>query len=227
MPGPARPRQVQGHADGRARSRRHLARGLRSVDPAIEISTVPVADGGDGLLDAAVGVRLHPGRGRGRRTGRPPARHVVRRRGREAVVEMAEICGLTLLGDELAPLTATSRGVGEAIAAALDGGADRDPARASAAARRPTAVPGSCAALGARLLDARGDDVPDGGGALGRAATLDLTGLHPSLRPGADAPSCWSPATSTTRSPGRTARPRSTVRRRAPIQRRSPPSTPP
>ncbi len=163
----------------------HLARGLRSVDPSIEISTVPVADGGDGLLDAVVACGFtRVGVVAAGPDGRPrPTSYAVR--GREAVVEMAEICGLTLLGDELAPLTATSRGVGEAIAAALGGGADRVLVGIGGSASTDGGA-GVLRGLGARILDARGDDVPDGGGALGRATTLDLTGLHPSLRPGAD-----------------------------------------
>lgn len=162
----------------------HLARGLRSVDPSIEIRTVPVADGGDGLLDAVVACGFtRVGVVAAGPDGAPrPTAYAVR--GREAVVEMAEICGLALLGDDdLAPLTATSRGVGEAIAAALDAGADSILVGIGGSASTDGGA-GVLRGLGARIADAQGDDVPDGGEALARAAVLNLSGLHPRLQPG-------------------------------------------
>jgi glycerate kinase len=159
----------------------HLARGLRSVDPSIEIRTVPVADGGDGLLDAVVecGFTRVALRAAGPDGAPRPTSYAVR--GREAVVEMAEICGLALLGDGLIPLTATSRGAGEAIADALDAGADRILVGIGGSASTDGGA-GLLRGLGARILDAQGDDVSEGGQSLARAAALDLSGLHPGLR---------------------------------------------
>jgi glycerate kinase len=161
----------------------HLARGLASVDPSLEIRTVPVADGGDGLLDAVVACGFtRVGVVAAGPDGRPrPTSYAVR--GSEAVVEMAEICGLTLLGEDRVPMTATSRGLGEAIAAALDSDADRILVGIGGSASTDGGA-GVLCGLGARILDAQGDDVPDGGEALARAAVLDLHGLHPRLRPG-------------------------------------------
>jgi glycerate 2-kinase len=163
----------------------HLARGLLSVDPSIEIRTVPVADGGDGLLDAVeacgftrVGVVASGPDGRPR-----PSSYAVR--GAEAVVEMAEVCGLSLLGGDLAPMTATSRGLGEAIAAALDAGADRVLVGIGGSASTDGGA-GVLRGLGARITDAEGAEIPDGGEALARAAGLDLSGLHARLQPGPD-----------------------------------------
>jgi glycerate kinase len=114
--------------------------------------------------------------------GRPrPTSYAVR--GAEAVVEMAEICGLALLGDELIPLTATSRGLGEAIAAALDSDVDRILVGIGGSASTDGGA-GVLCGLGARILDAQGEDLPDGGEALARAAVLDLSGLHRRLQPG-------------------------------------------
>jgi glycerate 2-kinase len=163
----------------------HLARGLRSVDPSIEIRTVPVADGGDGLLDAVISCGFtRVAVVAGGPDGRPrPSSYAVR--GAEAVVEMAEICGLSLLGDDLAPLTATSRGLGEAIAAALDAGADRVLVGIGGSASTDGGA-GVLRGLGARIVDAQGEVLPDGGEALARAAVLDLSGLHPRVRPGPD-----------------------------------------
>ena len=102
----------------------HLAPASGSVRPDVEIVVVPVADGGDGLLDALRSGRVRAGAGAGHRPdGRASATRRTRVGATEAVVEMAEVCGLARLpGGELAPATATSRGIGEVIAAALDAG---------------------------------------------------------------------------------------------------------
>jgi glycerate kinase len=100
-----------------------LAAGIRSRRPAAKRVRVPVADGGDGSLAAfaAAGfskIALDATDAIGR-TG--PTWYVGL--GEEAVVELAEVVGLAGRGDALAPLTATSRGLGEVIAHALDAGA--------------------------------------------------------------------------------------------------------
>jgi len=104
----------------------HLGAGLRSVLADLDVVVVPVADGGDGTLAAAVGA----GFSRVALTATGPTGAPVATaygiRGREAVVELADVSGLAQLPDgHLAALTATSRGTGELIAAALDAGARR------------------------------------------------------------------------------------------------------
>ena len=82
----------------------HLAAGIRSVRPDVEIVVVPVSDGGDGLLEALgrAGFTRVPVRASGP-TGVPGDTSYVRR-GNEAVIEMAEVCGLGRLpGGELRP----------------------------------------------------------------------------------------------------------------------------
>ena len=117
------------------------------------------------------------------------------RRGDRAVVEMAEICGLARLPDGVpAPATATSRGVGEVIAAALDAGC-REILLGVGGSASTDGGAGLVTALGARVLDAAGEDLGDGGLALADASALDLSGLHPASR----TPRSRWPATSTTR----------------------------
>ncbi|WP_329789517.1 glycerate kinase [Lentzea sp. DG1S-22] len=98
-----------------------VARGLREVVPDADVRLLPVADGGDGTVDAAVAAGfLKVGRWVTGPAGTPvPASFAVR--GTTAVVEVASAAGLTLL-EEPAPLDATSRGVGELLKAALDVG---------------------------------------------------------------------------------------------------------
>jgi glycerate kinase len=159
----------------------HLAAGLRSVVPGVEVSVVPVADGGDGTLAAAeaAGFERVPVTATGP-TGMPRA-SAFGRRGGEAVVELAEISGLGQLPEgRLAPLTATSAGTGELIAAALDAGCRRIVVGIGGSACTDGGA-GMVTALGARLVDAQGDPVRPGGAALADAVELDLTGLHPAL----------------------------------------------
>lgn len=158
-----------------------LAAGLRVAAPGVQTVAVPVADGGDGTLDAAVsaGYRLVPVRVTGP-TGDPVGTGYAVRDG-VAVVELADACGLNRLPDgDLAPLTATSLGFGQVVAAALDAGCRRVVLGVGGSASTDGGA-GMLTALGARLLDAAGVDLPTGGGALEQLDRVDLTGLHPSV----------------------------------------------
>ena len=94
---------------------------------------------------------------------------------------MAEVCGLGRLpGGELAPATATSRGVGEVVAEALDAGCTEILIGVGGSASTDGGS-GMVRALGARVLDAAGNELDEGGTALGGVARLDLSGLHPRL----------------------------------------------
>ena len=158
----------------------HLARGLAAAVPGIRTDEIPIADGGDGTVDAAVAAGY---RRVGRRvsgpTGEPvTAAFATSSPGDVAVVEAAQACGLSRLpGGRLRPLTATSYGVGELIAAALDAGAGHIVLGLGGSATTDGGA-GLIAALGARLLDAAGQPVPPGGAALGGLRTLDLSGLR-------------------------------------------------
>ena len=96
-----------------------VARGLREAAPDVSVRCLPVADGGDGTVDAAVAAGfVKVGRWVTGPVGKPvPASFAVK--GDTAVVEVAAAAGLTLL-DRPAPLEATSYGVGELLKAALD-----------------------------------------------------------------------------------------------------------
>jgi glycerate 2-kinase len=168
----------------------HLVAGIRSARPDVEFVEVPVSDGGDGLLDALsrAGFTDVPVVASGP-TGVPGKTRYVRR-GTEAVIEMAEVCGLGRLpGGELAPATATSRGVGEVVAAALDAGCAEILVGVGGSASTDGGA-GMLRALGARVLDARGNDLDEGGTALGSAAALDLSGLDPGLADASIALAC-------------------------------------
>ena len=159
----------------------HLAAGLIRAAPATEVVQVPVADGGDGTLDAALsaGYRRVPVRAEGP-IGDPVETAYAERNG-VAVVEMADVSGLRLLPDGRAMArTASSYGTGEVVRAALDAGCRRIVLGVGGSASTDGGA-GLVQALGARLLDAGGREVGRGGAALAAVESLDLAGLHPAL----------------------------------------------
>jgi glycerate kinase len=159
-----------------------IAAGLRAEWPEAELVTVPVADGGDGTVDAAVAAGLErvPVTVDGP-TGEPVHASYARR-GEVAVIELADACGLMRLpGGRPAPLTASSFGCGQVLAAALAAGARQIILGVGGSASTDGGA-GLLQALGAKVLDARGEPLARGGAALRDVATLDLTGLHPALR---------------------------------------------
>ena len=158
-----------------------VAAGLNAVEPGLVVVRVPVADGGDGTVDAALaaGYERVPVRATGP-TGEPVDTAYAVRDG-VAVVEMADVSGLRLLPpDRLAPLTATSYGTGEVVRAALDQGA-RNVVLGIGGSASTDGGAGMLEALGVRLFDAADNPLPRGGGALADLRRVDLTGLHPAV----------------------------------------------
>ena len=172
--------------------------GLLDVAPHAGVVVVPVADGGEGTVAAALAAGWHavPVAVHGP-TGLSVTATVAVRDGREdlvpipvaeqglipivALVEMADVCGLGRLPDAVpAPLTASSRGLGEAIHAALDLGAAEVIVGVGGSASTDGGA-GVRAVRGARLLDASGVGLPDGGAGVTRRTHLDLSGLDPRL----------------------------------------------
>jgi glycerate kinase len=149
--------------------------------PPVPVVQVPVADGGDGTVDAALaaGYQRVAVRAEGP-TGSPVDTAFALRDG-VAVVEMADVSGLRLLPpDALAPLTASSLGTGEVVRAALDRGCHTVVLGIGGSASTDGGA-GMVQALGARLLDDAGTELPRGGAALADLDRVDLTGLHPRL----------------------------------------------
>jgi glycerate kinase len=160
-----------------------IREGIASAAPGREVRAVLVADGGDGTLAAAesVGFRHVPVTVAGP-TGSPNVSGYAVRAG-TAVVELADACGIVHLpGGVKAPLTATSRGLGQVLAAALDDPSVTSVVMGIGGSASNDGGAGMLAALGARLLDTGGRELPDGGGALVDLAALDLSGLHSRLR---------------------------------------------
>jgi glycerate kinase len=155
--------------------------GINRVLPQLSVDSVPVADGGDGTLAAAVaaGYERAPVTASGP-TGLPVESGYARM-GDRAVVELADVSGLSRLpGGQLAPLTASSRGTGELIAAALDAGCRHIVVGIGGSASTDGGA-GLIRALGGRLFRADGSDIADGGGGLEQIDRVDLSNLNPAL----------------------------------------------
>ncbi|MEU6779020.1 glycerate kinase [Nonomuraea angiospora] len=143
--------------------------------PTVEL---PVADGGDGTVDAAVAggfsrVTIEVTGPTGERIS---ASYAWQDADATAVVELAEASGLRRLPGGHEPLTATSHGTGELIADAVRRGAKRVVLGLGGSACTDGGA-GMAQALGARLLDADGGDLPRGGAALTELARIDLSGF--------------------------------------------------
>lgn len=157
-----------------------LAAGWRSVRPDDELVLLPQADGGEGTLDAIAAARPDAVMRTAEVTGphgRPVAARWLLGPDGDAVLELAETSAITMM-TPLDPLGATTRGLGELIARALDAGATSLTIGLGGSASTDGAA-GALAALGLELLDAEGRPLPDGGGALTRLAALDLSRLRP------------------------------------------------
>jgi glycerate 2-kinase len=158
-----------------------VAAGIGAEAPGVEVEQVPVADGGDGTLDAAVAAGYTRVEVRAQGPTGEPVTTAFAARDDVAVVEMADVSGLALLmPDRLDALGASSYGTGEVVRAALDHGC-REIVLGIGGSASTDGGAGLLTALGARLVDADGAELALGGAALARLARLELDGLHPKL----------------------------------------------
>ena len=164
-----------------------IAAGWSRARPGDRVETVPLADGGEGTMEALVAAL-----GGERRTVRvagplgdptDASFGLVRRAGSVlAVVEMAQASGLTLISEgRRDALRASTRGTGEVIAAAGRAGADELLICLGGSATTDGGA-GMARALGVGLLDAAGDPLRPGGVGLLELARIDAGGLDPAVR---------------------------------------------
>jgi glycerate kinase len=159
-----------------------IARGVREAIPDAEVVEVPVADGGDGTVEALVAARR--GEFRSAQVEGPFGRPVMARYGlidggRTAVVELASASGLALISEqERDPRRASTYGFGQLLEAALDAGVAKVIAGIGGSATNDGGA-GVAQAFGFRLLDASGGDLPRGGAALIHLERIDAPGPDP------------------------------------------------
>ncbi|MBI2787565.1 MAG: glycerate kinase [Elusimicrobia bacterium] len=155
---------------------RALARGVRAVFKDAEIVSIPVADGGDGLIDAlkvAMGGAVVSAPARGPLGERRRASYLWNASKKLAVIEMARASGLALVPPgKRRPMDATSRGTGDLIRDAVRRGARTVIVGLGGTASSDGGA-GMARALGARLLDCEGRELPDGVVDLPRLCSVD------------------------------------------------------
>lgn len=157
---------------------KHLATGLLAgFGQGIQATRIPVADGGEGTIDAAIG----SGFTRRTTTVTGPLGEQVKAdfavKDTEAVIEMAAASGLALLPDGPSSETAkkaTSIGTGELIRAALDLGCRKIILGVGGSANTDAGA-GVLQGLGAVFLDEQGNELPGGGAALAEIDSIDLS----------------------------------------------------
>lgn len=160
-----------------------IARGVKQAFPGAHTVCVPMADGGEGTVEAVLAATG----GQWRNT------HVQGALGESllapwgwlddatAVIEMAAAAGLEQIpASQREPLRASSIGVGQLILAALDAGATRIILGLGGSATNDGGA-GLLTALGVRLLNRAGQDLPPGGASLAELDRIDVTGLDPRL----------------------------------------------
>ena len=163
----------------------HIASGVRRAIPDAELSLIPLADGGEGTVEALV-------RATNGRIVRTPATDPLGNRiesffgilgdGETAIVEMAAASGLPLVPeDRRNPMLTTTFGTGELIRAALDADCRKLILGIGGSATNDGGM-GAIQALGGSFKDASGREVGPGGGELTRIRSIDLSGLDPRIR---------------------------------------------
>ena len=162
-----------------------MEKGVKQVFPEAQVHKVPIADGGEGTVEALVmatnGTMLYE-------TVTGPLGHPIKAYwgilgdGETAVIEMAAASGLPLVPPSARdPRVTTTYGTGELIKAALDRGMRKIIIGIGGSATNDGGV-GVAQALGIKFLDKSSAELPFGGGALANLARIDLSALDPRLK---------------------------------------------
>ncbi|MGG0593334.1 glycerate kinase [Priestia megaterium] len=158
--------------------------GIRTHFSNAEISKVPMADGGEGTVQSlvdATGGQIIQAKVTGPLGKEVEAFYGILGDGKTAVIEMAAASGLHHVPmDERNPLTTTTRGTGELILKVLDHKVKHIIIGIGGSATNDGGA-GMAKALGAKLIDANGAEMKEGGGSLNQLASIDLTNLDSRL----------------------------------------------
>ena len=159
-------------------------RASAALGRSLVLDVVPLADGGEGTVEAVRQARGGSWRRASARDplGRPVDAGYLLLDDGTAVIEMAAASGLPLLAaNERDPLVASTHGTGDLMAAAAAAGAGRLVIGVGGSATVDGGA-GMAEALGVRFLDTAGESLPRGGGALTRLSRIDVSGLSNRVR---------------------------------------------
>jgi glycerate kinase len=162
-----------------------IAFGIQKVLPSALVRQIPIADGGDGTLEAIVAGtrgRILKARVIGPLGARITAEYGITGDGKTAVIEMSRASGLALVpAARRNPMKTNSFGTGQLIVAALNKGVRNILLGIGGSATVDGGI-GALQALGASFLDRRGKPVGYGGEGLLKIESIDLSRLHPALQ---------------------------------------------
>lgn len=154
------------------------------IFPGCETLGVPIADGGEGTVDAVIAVtkgEIRSVRVHGPLMEETEAVYGVFH-GDSAIIEMAAASGLPMVPSEKRnPLHTTTYGTGELIKDALDNGYRRLSIAIGGSATNDGGM-GAMRALGVRFLDKDGAELAGVGADLAKVADIDVSGLHPAVK---------------------------------------------
>ncbi len=157
---------------------KNIEAAVHSVDAAIETVLMPVADGGEGTVDAiasCVPAKIHKVTVCGPMKAETEAYYATIEDGKTAVIEMAQASGLPMVPvAERNPLLATTYGTGQLMKDALDRGVKKMIIGIGGSATNDGGA-GALNALGASFLDEKGEELPLGGGSLAELKIIDLS----------------------------------------------------
>ncbi|AKP64252.1 glycerate kinase [Levilactobacillus koreensis JCM 16448] len=161
----------------------YIATGAHQADPTIQVTTVPIADGGEGTVAsvlAAVGGEM-----REETVVGPLGQSVQAQWGMidatTAIIEVAEAAGLNLAKSDLDPMLTTTYGVGQLVKVALDQGAQKIYIGLGGSATNDGGI-GMAQALGGHFYDAKGQELAYGGNGMLQLDHVDLSTLDHRLR---------------------------------------------
>ena len=161
-----------------------MRRGVQRVYPDCVIDMIPMADGGEGTVEAILCavrgeiIKIDATDPLGRSI---EATYALIDEGETAIIEMAAASGLTLLSNqERNPRVTSTQGTGILIRNALDRGVKKILLGIGGSATNDGGA-GLAVALGVKLLDAQGEELPQGGAALIKLVNIDMSGLDPRL----------------------------------------------
>lgn len=157
---------------------KNIEAAVHSVDAAAETVLMPVADGGEGTVDAiasCVPAQIHKVTVCGPMKAEAEAYYATIEDGKTAVIEMAQASGLPMVPvADRNPLLATTYGTGQLMKDALDRGVKKMIIGIGGSATNDGGA-GALNALGASFLDENGKPLPLGGGSLAELKTIDLS----------------------------------------------------
>lgn len=161
-----------------------MRRGVQRVYPDSIIEMIPMADGGEGTVEAILcavrgeKIKIDVTDPLGRSI---VATYALIDGGETAIIEMAAASGLTLLSSqERNPSVTSTQGTGLLIKNALDRGVKKILLGIGGSATNDGGA-GLALALGVKLMDAKGNSLPQGGAALADLANIDMSGLDPRI----------------------------------------------